>query len=157
MFVLYARDEESCRRRAADLKDFLASAKPRNGDPMPERLAYTLGSRRSAFPWVVACPASSLEGLETALASDKLVPTRTPAQPRIGFVFNGQRAQWHAMGRQLIHDYPVFKESLAAMDVYIKEMGAQWSLLGKSKACVQRDTRKPQYLTPCLIADERCM
>ncbi|KAK0617489.1 hypothetical protein B0T14DRAFT_484399 [Immersiella caudata] len=146
VFVLSARSQESCKRRAADLVQYLTSANSNNDmkpkttteDQMFERLAYTLGSRRSAFPWVVAVPARSLESLQTALTRDNLEPVRAQAQPRIGFVFNGQGAQWWAMGRELIHRYPVFKASLERMDSYIRDMGAPWSLL--EELCRDEDT-----------------
>ena len=55
-----------------------------------------------------------------------------PYKPaRLGFVFNGQGAQWHAMGRELIATYPMFTESLRKADIILKEFGAPWSLEGK--------------------------
>ena len=50
--------------------------------------------------------------------------------PRIGFVFNGQGAQWHAMGRELIAAYPVFGSAILRADQMLKEYGATWSLHG---------------------------
>lgn len=37
------------------------------------------------------------------------------------------------MGRELIEAYPVFKEALIECDGYIKGMGANWSIIGKSR------------------------
>ena len=56
--------------------------------------------------------------------------------PRLGFVFNGQGAQWHAMGRE-VRTYARFKESLEAADVYISSLGSTWSVveeLGREEA-----------------------
>ena len=44
-------------------------------------------------------------------------------------VFTGQGAQWHAVGRELIMAYPPFKASLEEDEIYLKELGADWSLL----------------------------
>ncbi|KAF6832303.1 polyketide synthase [Colletotrichum plurivorum] len=65
-----------------------------------------------------------------ALEGSKLAAARIPSQPpRLGFVFNGQGAQWYAMGRELIHRYDVFRASIEQMGVHIREMGATWSLM----------------------------
>lgn len=130
VFVLYARDAQSCGKRAAALAKYLSASQARS-DHLLSNLAYTLGERRSKFPWAAACRANSLSNLVDVLTDGKVVPIRVPAQPRIGFVFNGQGAQWFAMGRELIREYPVFRSSLELMDSHIREMGAKWSLIRK--------------------------
>lgn len=57
-------------------------------------------------------------------------PQNASRAPRIGFVFSGQGAQWHAMGRELINTYPVFREALQEADSHLRELGATWSLVG---------------------------
>lgn len=102
-------------------------------------LAYTLGSRRSVFPWTVALAADSLHTLVAALANDnsdagddeqRVQPRRCDETVRLAWVFTGQGAQWHAMGRELIEAFPVFRASLVRCDGYIRELGASWSILG---------------------------
>lgn len=50
---------------------------------------------------------------------------------QIGFVFTGQGAQWHAMGRELYgqHGYPVYTAALDLADRCLQKLGAQWSLV----------------------------
>jgi acyl transferase domain-containing protein len=60
------------------------------------------------------------------------VPKQVSKAPKIGFVFAGQGAQWFAMGRELLGSYPSFQETLAAADRTYRDLGADWSLLGKS-------------------------
>ena len=115
-------------KMAAYLRESIASGK----EPLPIDLAFTLAQRRSLFPWVTAIRAKTLSEL-----ADRLdVPgkaSRAPAKkPRLGFVFNGQGAQWYAMGRELINGYPVFGSAMLEADRILKEYGASWSLHGMS-------------------------
>ena len=131
VFILTAKDEEACRKMVSNLKDYLSSLESEPPHQVLSDLAFTLSERRSNLPWVAAHSASDFTDLTSGLAGGKFQPVRTSAKPRIGLVFNGQGAQWHAMGRELMHLYPVFKSSIIAVDGYIKDLGADWSLLGE--------------------------
>lgn len=98
--------------------------------PSPIDLAFTLADRKSRFPWTVAVRASNLAELADKLADPDRRSVRSTKVPRLGFVFNGQGAQWHAMGRELIEEYPVFRKTLLAADKILKGYGAKWSLHG---------------------------
>lgn len=102
-----------------------------------EHLSYTL-NRRSLLKWRVAIPAGTSFELIEALNSNGILPSKAsvPGQGhvsdlRIGFVFTGQGAQWHAMGRELYgpHGFPAYSASLDRADNYLIKMGAQWSLV----------------------------
>ncbi|KAK8010514.1 hypothetical protein PG990_009479 [Apiospora arundinis] len=129
-FMLSAKDEQACRAMASNLKGYLKSASYKNEDQFLDDLAYTLCQRRTLFPWVSASAADSVSGLITALDNAGSQPRRASGQPpRIGLVFTGQGAQWHAMGRELIDAYPTYKASILEADQYLREVGADWSLL----------------------------
>jgi acyl transferase domain-containing protein/NADPH:quinone reductase-like Zn-dependent oxidoreductase len=133
VLVLSARDEQACQTMASNLGDFLEQETTTHKDParLLDSIAYTLGERRTRFPWVAAhvVPNSVASVIET-LRSPKFKPSRTStAVPRIGMVFTGQGAQWFAMGRELAHAYPVYQESLQEAEDYLKEFGAKWKLL----------------------------
>jgi acyl transferase domain-containing protein len=130
VFILSARDQLATESMLENLKSYLLSAQPKDEDNFLDSLAYTLGQRRTIFPWISALPAQNVSGLVNALGSAKSKPVRTPERPRLGFVFTGQGAQWWAMGRELIGAYPTFKASLIESERYLKELGAPWSLLG---------------------------
>jgi acyl transferase domain-containing protein/ubiquinone/menaquinone biosynthesis C-methylase UbiE len=132
LFILSAKDERACRAMASNLKDYLhrLDLDGEEEDRFLDNLAYTLGQRRSRFPWVSTYAAGSVSELIAALDNERLKPSRRGSdRPRLGFVFTGQGAQWHAMGRELIDAYPVFKASILEAEGYLKEFGCSWSLL----------------------------
>ncbi|KAK7569271.1 hypothetical protein JOL62DRAFT_495686 [Phyllosticta paracitricarpa] len=55
------------------------------------------------------------------------------ASPRLGFVFTGQGAQWFAMGRQLIQQSPLFKQTLEKCDRVLQSLPDRpdWSVIGE--------------------------
>lgn len=106
-------------------------------EPEPEEelmsnLAFTLCQRRSILPWKVSFTASTAKELRNLLESSDPVPSpsRSTKAPTIGFVFTGQGANWHAMGRELFAVYPVFASTIAAADAHLESLGAPWSLKG---------------------------
>jgi amino acid adenylation domain-containing protein len=56
---------------------------------------------------------------------------RADVSPRLGLVFTGQGAQWHAMGRQLIEESAFFRQLLSESEEVIKTLpdAPSWSLL----------------------------
>jgi acyl transferase domain-containing protein/NADPH:quinone reductase-like Zn-dependent oxidoreductase len=64
---------------------------------------------------------------------DSLIPqiikfSKASKNVTLGFVFTGQGAQWYAMGRELIIQYPIFRESLVQAEKCLDDLGASWSL-----------------------------
>ena len=134
VLVLSGKDEQACQKMVSNLQDFLEQSKSAKLDPQKffDSLIYTLGQRRTRFPWVSAHPVSITEGIDgliEALQTPKFRPSRSSRPPRIGMVFTGQGAQWHAMGRELVDAYPIYKASLEEAENYMKEFGAEWSIL----------------------------
>ncbi|KAL5356300.1 hypothetical protein BJX96DRAFT_171483 [Aspergillus floccosus] len=135
LLLVSARDERALENMAARLADFLRQKETHNAqdtEAFLHSLVYTLGQRRSIFPWVAAYPVlitQGLDGVARALETPKFRPSRSTQRPRIGMVFTGQGAQWFAMGRELIAAYSVFSASLEEADDYLQELGADWSLM----------------------------
>ncbi|KAL8372278.1 hypothetical protein RB595_001863 [Gaeumannomyces hyphopodioides] len=93
-------------------------------------MAYTLGQRRSFLPYKFFAVGSEGNGLiSTFVHNAPASPVRSTRPPRLGFVFTGQGAQWHAMGRELIATHPAFRESLERFDACLARLGAGFSLL----------------------------
>ncbi|KAF4962500.1 hypothetical protein FSARC_9423 [Fusarium sarcochroum] len=134
ILILSGRDEQACQRMISNLADFLEQVKATesNAEEYLQSLAYTLCERRTIFPWAAAYPVPvtpSFEDVVQTLRSPKFRPSRSSRQPRIGMVFTGQGAQWYAMGRELIESYPVYRASLEEAEKYLKQLGADWSLM----------------------------
>ena len=131
VFILSGKDEKAVRSASMNLGIYLGSKEWQLAPSHMKNLAYTLGQRRSRFPWVAAISAQNPSDLIEILDSKQFKPSHSNKKPRLGFVFNGQGAQWHAMGRELISAYPVFQASVQEADQCIKEFGARWSLTGE--------------------------
>ncbi|KAH8655375.1 type I polyketide synthase [Xylariales sp. PMI_506] len=138
IFVLSAKDSTSLQGMSQNLATYIRQSTETERDLTaltPANLAYTLSERRSRFPVVTTIRTKTLgqlAGRLEELASNSQAATKRlhgAKKPRIGFVFNGQGAQWHAMGRELIVAYPEFKASLERADQTLREYGADWSLI----------------------------
>jgi acyl transferase domain-containing protein len=114
-----------------NLKLYLSEHAELDQETLLDDLAYTLFSRRSKLPYRVSLTASTTLDLLSALDVGAIRCRRVSSTPRLGFVFTGQGAQWHAMGRELIDAYPVFRASLLKAENCYSNLGAQWSLLGE--------------------------
>lgn len=130
IFVVTAKSSVALKTMMAKLRSHvLASVE----DNMLGDLAYTLSERRSRMSVAAAVRASSRNQLAERLEQwpRKLSPTPNNRPLRLGFVFNGQGAQWHAMGRELIDAYPVFGSGIQRADRILRDMGSTWSLRGQ--------------------------
>jgi acyl transferase domain-containing protein len=87
--VLSARTEKSLNSYLASFDEYLDEA-PESSEFI-RNLSYTLGQRRTQFPYRVAAVAESISALQEKLSAVK--PNRARDQT-IGFVFTGQGAQY---------------------------------------------------------------
>lgn len=94
-----------------------------------DNLAYTLGQRRTFFPWRLGIPASSHTELIDSLSVEPEI-FHSHNAPTIGYVFTGQGAQWYAMGKELVAAYPMFQQTMETVDEVLKGLGARFSIIG---------------------------
>ena len=131
VFVFSHRTKAGVLQIAENVRNYLgAKIETSNNQEFLKDLAHTINSRRTAMDWRLAVTARDLESLVDSLDLQKVRPRRAVPNPRIGFVFTGQGAQWFAMGRELINEYRVFRNSLLYADNHFKKLGASWSLIG---------------------------
>ena len=137
VFTLSAKDANSLTRMILKHREYLGCSSTSNEQKLLSDLAYTLGQRRSNFGWKAAVTARDTQGLIAALDGISLPTQRKHDKLRLGFVFTGQGSQWHAMGRELIQAYSVFKETVVEADNILRQFGCQWSAMGKTVHRVQ--------------------
>ncbi|QKX60887.1 uncharacterized protein TRUGW13939_08033 [Talaromyces rugulosus] len=130
VFLLTSKDAGVTQTMMANLAEYIDEKEQSNDKASAylDSIAYTLGARRSLFGWRVAVSASTPSGLVRALKNPLTKPAFSREAPRLGFVFNGQGAQWFGMGRELFA-YPVFRQAAEEADEIIRGFGAKWSLI----------------------------
>lgn len=131
VYVWSAADEDGLSRLAhayaLQLSSLSANQEP---NTYLENLSYTLFAKRSLLRWRSCVVAGSLPELRQALEKGAVRSFRSTNSRKLAFIFTGQGAQWHAMGRELMH-FPVYKMSLRESQSAFSEMGCKWSLSGK--------------------------
>jgi acyl transferase domain-containing protein len=132
VFIFSSFDEGGIKRTAEVFTKYLSAKVLKDENKYLNDLAYTLSQKRTVFPWKGFVVAASLQELLKRLPE---VPrtarhARKSNVPKVGFVFTGQGAQWHAMGRELLV-FPVFRRSLEAASAYLDRLKSPWHLMGK--------------------------
>lgn len=127
LFVLSARSETALRAMVSNLHKWVSS----HGSTASyfRDLAYTLSTRRTKMPYRFSAAAASHGELVSKLSEKKPRFTKSMTSFRSVFLFTGQGAQWHAMGRELTMFQPAFRKSMLKSDKILKQLGAEWSLI----------------------------
>src|ERR1700726_2043493 len=137
--VLSARSEASLRTSAANLSAWVKDHANANGSsPVLPDLTYTLGARRNHHPHrltlVISNWADLTEELDAFAKKEEspkiraIFTARREQAPRIGFIASGQGPQWWGMGRDLMQNEPVFRETIERCDTALRPW-ASFSLL----------------------------
>ncbi|KAK3328388.1 hypothetical protein B0T19DRAFT_475997 [Cercophora scortea] len=161
VFIVSAKDASTTRTVAKNLAAHLRHSIDSGEDSKLSLndLAYTLAERRSRLGSVAVVRASSLSELADRLENPLLKVSQTASKkPRLGFVFNGQGAQWHAMGRELLTAYPVFAAAAKEADGVLRSYGADWSLLEElSRGAKSTRVSEIHLSQPITVALQLCL
>ncbi|KAF2106989.1 polyketide synthase-like protein [Lophiotrema nucula] len=125
LLTLSTFDESGIQRTLSAHNEWLLDSIGRKDTaPDLDELAYTLCERRSMLPWRSVAVASE----DNLGRLDWSAPVRTLTNLKVCFLFTGQGAQWHQMGRELLQ-YPIFGESMEKADRYFRSLGSKWSMV----------------------------
>lgn len=139
LFVMTANDKSSLLSVMKKMVVYLEQRPEIFQKDLMENFAYTLGQRRSLLQWRATIATDSSFDLIESINSDKIIPCKQSAEkPRLGFIFTGQGAQWHAMGRELYHQYPIYAAAIDRSSECLRQLGAGWSL---SQELLERDAK----------------
>jgi acyl transferase domain-containing protein len=131
LLVWSAATEAATRRLISDWQKYYNKASRALSTVTLSNIAYTLDSRRSSLRFTAYAVISSAADLEN-ISQHASAPTERPRRnPRVAFLFTGQGAQWHAMGRELFM-FPKFANGLDESDAVLAEFGSRWNIRGKS-------------------------
>lgn len=88
-------------------------------------LSHSLASRREQLSHRAYCITSGSEEREVTFGE------RPKSVPQLTFVFTGQGAQWPAMGKELIEQFPSFRHDIEQMGEHLKQLPhpPSWNLL----------------------------
>ncbi|KAL2816619.1 hypothetical protein BDW59DRAFT_166264 [Aspergillus cavernicola] len=109
LLIISANTAGSLKRKATDIQNY--------ADTYPERtkdLSYTLGCRRAHLSHRAFCLAGAKDMTS--------MPERIKQTPNINFVFTGQGAQWPTMGKELIEEFPQFRDDLMHMSAVLAKL-----------------------------------
>ena len=134
LFCWSAHDEKGILRlckRYGQYVSAMESHRTSAGDDgsLIDDLWYTLAERRSTLNWKSWCLASTVDELYQKLMNGISRPIHSSKAPQMAFVFTGQGAQWHAMGREL-WAYEVYRASILQADDCLASAGCSWSVIG---------------------------
>lgn len=126
LLVFSMQDQNGLKRLFDGMATFLTEKSEKT--PSLDALAYTLGTRRTLFPFRSFVVTDSVfspsnPDFKSILSNQN---KRLSRQDNVVFVFTGQGAQWALMGRELLSDV-AFKASIARSQGYLNDLGCTWS------------------------------
>lgn len=147
IFLISGFDELSCAAQMKALAGYLQDVQGIADEELLDDLAFTLNERRSRFMWKAAVVGKSTSDLAASLSTGPKIRSSV-RKPTVGFVFTGQGAQWVGMGRELLHGYPVFQESILRIDEFLATLQAPFSVYGMSETSLIHESFHGLELIP---------
>ncbi|KAL8902296.1 MAG: hypothetical protein Q9207_004780 [Kuettlingeria erythrocarpa] len=126
LIVVSANSQVSLSGTLTNLASWLSSRKP--SATRVWQIANELACRRSLLPWRQYFVTSSGEELFSEINLIQHTATRVSRQLAPVFIFTGQSAQWHGMGRELFQRFTSFRQSLSDSEKILREFGSSWLL-----------------------------
>jgi acyl transferase domain-containing protein len=153
VLVLSANDAPTLKASVNALCNHLIN--PAIVTPLPD-LAYTLSERRSRFfhrAFVTTTADAVLDD------GDFTITKKLPHEPKIGFVFTGQGAQWPQMGKEILL-FPLARTILQELDQVLQAQPnpPSWTLEAELTQPRMADhLRQPEFSQPLVTALQICL
>jgi acyl transferase domain-containing protein len=144
LLVFSASHSDSLQQRVKDLQDYITKNPKRLGD-----VAYTLNTRRDHLLHRAFSVTDGTATLEMNFAD------KVKSHPQVNFVFTGQGAQWSAMGKELVEDFPTFRADIRTLDNVLKTLpnAPDWTLEDElAKSGSDGNSEDARYAQPLLTA-----
>lgn len=143
LFVFSSHDQAGFKRLGNALVEHLDRLGPAASSPeYLANLSHTFAAARSGLSWKASCFAESAAELREQLLTtlgENATRASSSQQPRIGFVFTGQGAQWARMGIEML-ERSVFSDSVARSAALLRDMGCDWDPVTEL-AKIQKESR----------------
>ncbi|KAM0454086.1 hypothetical protein ACHAO4_004834 [Trichoderma viride] len=144
LLVFSAHQSVSLKERAAAVFNY---AKQHHGQ-LPN-VAYTLGCRRDNL-------AQRAFAVYDGVNAPELSPIVKPKDPpRVNFVFTGQGAQWPRMGADLFSQYPIFRDTIHAVDAALMKLPhpPKWTIEEElMRPAEESKIQQPEFSQPICTA-----
>ncbi|THV53504.1 hypothetical protein BGAL_0049g00390 [Botrytis galanthina] len=121
-----AFDQPAMQRMVSSYIDYFQTKNFGNERYFLDKLAFTLNSKRTKFPWKCFAVAGSIEDLKN-LKTHVSEAIHSSSPPKLGFIFTGQGAQWAEMCKELFV-FPKFASSFQASSHELQCLGYQFDL-----------------------------
>ncbi|KAI8725605.1 Carrier domain-containing protein [Fusarium sp. LHS14.1] len=147
LLVWSAADEKAVKRMVEGQQAFFNNQVA--GDAVKlDQFAYTLAARRSRMLWRAAAIVTDEPNDNISIAAAK--PVRSSGEAGLAFVFTGQGAQYAGMGWDLVHQYPIFDETLQRIGKVFNDLGCEWQLVDELQNA--DNINYPEYSQPLSTA-----
>ncbi|CAG8364717.1 unnamed protein product [Penicillium salamii] len=151
LFALSAFDPKAGEAWAVKLANYVRRRPDEDEAKLLDSLSFTLSNRRTIHSWKSVITAYSRQDLISQLEGSQFV--NVSPKTNLGLVFTGQGAQWCGMGKELIHAFPKFRESLEQCDSALVRLGASFGVIDElQKDFEDSQINKAQYSQPLCTA-----
>ena len=98
LLILSAADEVAAKSQLASISHFLETFPYSTRQDLYQKLIYSL-QRRTQLRWRSALTVTGKDDLVQKIERARIGPVRAGKVPKIGYVFNGQGAQWYVSSK----------------------------------------------------------
>ncbi|KAF1951254.1 reducing type I polyketide synthase [Byssothecium circinans] len=127
LLILSAADEEGVKRQVQSHGQLLEEQRANACSSFLNDYCYTVATRRNTHTWKSFSLLKSLDDVKDGTFDAAKATRGFSPDPTLGFIFTGQGAQWHGMGKELL-GCSVFRESIQRSQNILELLGWRSSI-----------------------------